>query len=380
MIPFGCCNVTSKIVGFVGNPNVFSLRLFSSSSNQQSFTVSYLINSLGFSQQSALSVSKNVNFDTCEKPDKVIKLFKKYGFTQTQISRLLRGKPVLLVANSERNISPKLEFFDAKGVSWPLFAKTLSVFPSILARSLDKHIIPSYELFRNLIKSDEIAVAVVERYPDILIVNVEKVVAPKIDILREHGVPHSNIAKLILRNPQGCVSSSDQFRKTVEEVLEMGFDPKRLKFVRAFLALRSLSKSTWESKVDVYKKWGWSEEDFFNAFQSNPFCMRYSKDKIMASMDFFINRMGWMPYLIAKCPTIIGMSLKNRVDPRCSVFQVLLSKGLVKKDVSLNVLLIASEEKFLRKFVVPYEKQAPELLKLYKQKLDLSNGPLVGKE
>ena len=76
---------------------------------------------------------------------------------------------------------------------------------------------------------------------------------------------------------------------------------------------------------------------------------------------------------MAKYPTIFGLSLKKRVVPRCSVFQVLLSKGLVNKEVSLNVLLVTSDKKFLQKFVVPYEEEAPELLKLYKQKLDLSN-------
>ncbi|GMN46500.1 hypothetical protein TIFTF001_015696 [Ficus carica] len=317
--------------------------------------------------------STRVNFGTSEKPDKVIKLFKKYGFTQTQISRLLRGKPELLVANSERKISPKLEFFDAKGVSWPLFAKTLSVFPSILARSLDKHIIPSYELFRNLIKSDERTVAAVERYPNILSINVEKVVAPKIDILREHGVPHSSIAKLVSREPQEFALRSDRFQRVVEDVLRMGFDPKRLNFVHAVIVLRGLSKSTRESKVNAFKKWGWSEGEVSKAFERHPWCMMLSEDKIFAGMDFFMNKMGLRPCLIAKYSVILSLSLKKRIIPRFSVFESLLSKGLVKKEVNLRELFMDGENKFLQKFVTPYEKEAPELLNLYKEKLHLSN-------
>ncbi|GMN46445.1 hypothetical protein TIFTF001_015629 [Ficus carica] len=369
---------TSILVGFVGNPNTFSLKWFSSSSIQQSFTVSYLINSLGFSQQSALKVSNRLNFDTCEKPEKVINLFKKYGFSQTQISRLLRGRPELLIADSERIISPKLEFFDAKGVSWPQFSKKLSQFPTVLGSSLAKQIRPSYAFLRNFIQSDEKAIKAVERYPNILVVDVEKCLVPNIDVLRGHGVPDCNIAKLVPSQPKAFTLSSDRFREVVEEVVEMGFNPERLNFVQAVLAFRCSSKSTRECKVNAFKRWGWSEEEVLKAFERHPWCMMLSEDKIFAGMDFFMNKMGLQPCLVAKYPVILSLSLKKRLIPRSSVFQALLSKGLVKKKFSLHQLFMVSDSKFLQKFVVPHEKEAPELLKLYKEKLDLSYGPEIG--
>lgn len=223
-----------------------------------------------------MSVSKRFNFETSEKSDKVIKLFKKYGFTQTQISRLLRTNAQLLVADAEKSNFPKLEFFYAKGVSWPRFAKILCQFPTVLSSSLDKNIVPSFKYLSNFLHSDEKAVAAFQRYPDILIANVEKCLSRNIDILREHGVPESNIIKLIQSHPQALVARSSRLRKIVEEALEMGFNPKRLMFVHALLALRRLSKSAWESKVVAYKKWGCSEEDVFNAFRTSPFCIMFS--------------------------------------------------------------------------------------------------------
>lgn len=60
------------------------------------------------------------------------------------------------------------------------------------------------------------------------------------------------------------------------------------------------------------------------------------------------------------------------------VFQVLLLKGLVKKEVNLLTFFQTSEKKFLHKFVTPYEEEAPELLKLYEERfINLSNEPLV---
>ncbi|GMN46497.1 hypothetical protein TIFTF001_015674 [Ficus carica] len=354
---------TRNLVGIVGNSDVLSLRLFSSGSNQQPFKISYLIDELGLSQQSALKVSKYVNFVTPEKPDKFIKLFKKYGFTQIQISSLVSVFPQLFSLDADKVLLPKLEFFEAKGVSWPKFAKTLSVYPTVLGRSLDKHIVPSYEFLRNFLNSDERAIATVERFPDILGGDFKNYVSPNIDILREHGVPDSNVAKLIPRTVRIFVSSSDRFREVVEEVVEMGFNPKRINFVQAVIIILGLRKSTWESKVNAYKKWGCSKEDVLKAFLINPWFMSVSEDKIFAGMDFFVNKMGLRPCLIAKCPVIVSMSLKKRVIPRYSVFQALLSKGLVKKEVSLSQLFKVTETEFLQKFVAAHEKEAPELLK-----------------
>ncbi|XP_024022607.1 transcription termination factor MTERF2, chloroplastic-like [Morus notabilis] len=366
----------TSILGFFRNPDIFHLRLFSSSSNQQSFTVSYLINSLGFSPETALSASKYVNFKTPEKPDKLINLFKKYGFTQIQLSNLVRRCPSIFSYDAEKNILPKLEFLQAKGMSGPEMAKRLSVFPTLLRCSLSNLIIPSYDFYRDLFQSDEKACHTVKRFPHILIC-LKKYVAPNVAILREHGVAKSDIAKMMHLWPKSFVTSPDSFREVVEKVVEMGFDASTLKFVVAVNIFLSMRKSTWESKVDAYKKWGWSEEEVSKAFQSYPWCMMVSEDKLMASMDIFINQMGWRPFHLAKFPTIFTVSLNKRVVPRCSVFQVLLSKGLVKKDANLNSLLMSSEKNFLQRFVAPYKENAPELLKLYKEKYDLSNAAKI---
>lgn len=175
-------------------------------------------------------------------------MFKKYGFTHTQISRLLRTNAQLLVADAEKGNFPKLEVFYAKGVSWPQFAKILCQFPTVLSSSLDKNIRPSFKYLSNVLHSDEKAVATFQRYPDILIANVEKCLSSNVDIMREHGVPESNIIKPIQSHPQALVTRPGRLRKIVEEALEMGFNPKRLMFVHALLALCHLSKSACESR------------------------------------------------------------------------------------------------------------------------------------
>lgn len=80
-----------------------------------------------------------------------------------------------------------------------------------------------------------------------------------------------------------------QFKVTVKEVKEMGFNPLTLLFVKAVYALTSLSKSTWAKKTDAYKKWSWSDKDDLEAFRKSPSCMKMSEDKIDGVMDFLVN-------------------------------------------------------------------------------------------
>ncbi|PRQ51425.1 putative transcription regulator mTERF family [Rosa chinensis] len=58
-----------------------------------------------------------VRFDTPEKPDSVIKLFKDYGLSDAHISDIVKKCPVLLVSNAEKTLWPKLQFFTSIGLS-----------------------------------------------------------------------------------------------------------------------------------------------------------------------------------------------------------------------------------------------------------------------
>ena len=115
-----------------------------------------------------------------------------------------------------------------------------------------------------------------------------------------------------------------------------------------------------------------SEEEIRLAFIKLPRCMTHSEDKIMATMDFFVNKMGRESSSIARRPQLISPSLEKRIIPRYSVVQVLLSKGLINKDFSLSAVFQSTEIMFLHKFVDVYKEEAPQLLNLYQEKLNLT--------
>ncbi|XP_065868858.1 uncharacterized protein [Euphorbia lathyris] len=348
------------------------LRYFSSDADtRHSFTLSYLTKTCGLSPKSALSASKIVQFESSEQPDSVLSSFQKFGFSKIQISEIIRKFPKMLYCNPEKTISPKLEFFLSRGASTPELVKIFTSYPWILNRSLQNQLIRTFNILIGLFQSEDKVIEVMKRNPRVLR-NSPEAMVHNINILRENGVPESNILWLIRKHWQCIETIPVKFKKIVEEVKEMGFSPLKLQFVEAIIILTVVSKLKRDRKVEVYKRWGWSDKDINIAFKKFPRFMAYSEDNIRATMDFYVNKLGLESSVIMNYPMLVGLSLKKRLIPRGAVIQFLSSKGLVKLDSSISTLFRCSEVQFLEKYV-NFHEEAPHLITLYNRKLNLSD-------
>ncbi|KAL4642876.1 hypothetical protein ACB092_02G051400 [Castanea dentata] len=343
-----CCTVETHIALLLSSGR---LRYISSTStsNEPSFTVSYLIN----------SSSKYVHFENPHKADLVISFFKHHGFSQTQISSIIGRHPTLLLSNPQKTLLPKLEFFQSKGCTSSDIVMILTRNPHLLKRSLKNKIIPSFDFFKNLLGTNEKTVIAVRRFSAILVNKVDTFAIPNVNLLRDNGVHESAICTLIKNWPRVITADQVRFKEIVEEVKEMGISPLRASFVDAVSVIIKMNKSTWERKVNAYKRWGLYEDEILVAFAKNPCFFRASEDKIMRVMDFLVNKMGLEASLIVKRPTLISLSLEKRLIPRAFAIQFLQSKGLVKKNFYLPT-----------RFVLRNKEEASELLQLYKEKMD----------
>ncbi|KAJ6329162.1 hypothetical protein OIU77_010775 [Salix suchowensis] len=227
-------------------------------------------------------------------------------------------------------------------------ARTLASDPTLLTRSLENQIIPSYDFLKTILRSDEKIVSAFKRTTWIFLEDHSKNLIPNLELLRKVGVPHSCISLLLTHFPEALMESHEEFSENVEEC----------------------NRSIWERCYEVYTRWGWTKDDILSAFRKHPHCMMLSEKKIMKGMDFFVNKMGWPSKEIVHCPVILFLSLEKRIIPRCKVIQVLWSKGLIKKDISLNTVLLPVEKRFLERFVTKFEEQAPQLLSVYEEKVD----------
>ncbi|XP_008224619.1 PREDICTED: uncharacterized protein LOC103324349 [Prunus mume] len=147
------------------------------SADQHNFTVAYLINSCGLSPEGAISSSKWVELQSSQGADSVLALLSNHGLSKTQISKVVRLRPAILVADPEKTLLPKLEFFSSVVVSRQDLARILCFNPHLLARSLENQIIPAYKFLRSLI-SEENVVAVLKRSSWIFLENRRKNVVP----------------------------------------------------------------------------------------------------------------------------------------------------------------------------------------------------------
>ncbi|PIN05047.1 Mitochondrial transcription termination factor, mTERF [Handroanthus impetiginosus] len=354
----------------------FSSKISSSDVNgddpTQSFTISYLIHSCGLSSKDAVSVSKKVTIKSPENPDSVLELLREYGFTDANIPKLITRFPNVLFSCPKKTLLPKLEFFRSIGVPLDVLARNLSTYPITLTRSLENYLIPSHDYLKVLFKSDKKAVNVFKRAPRLLARGSSSVPSSNVAILREQGIPESSIVSLMAHQPWLLLIRTENLASYINRAAEMGFDRSKVAFAQAIQVFAQMSESTLKHKMEVYRRCGWSESDVSMAFLKFPLCMNYSEKKIMDNMDFLVNDLGLQPDAIARIPTLLVLNLERRMKPRYLVARVLKEKGLLTKRISAAYFLKLSEEKFLKRYVVNYQEDVPELLDIYRGKLNVS--------
>ncbi|XP_047308297.1 uncharacterized protein LOC124911815 [Impatiens glandulifera] len=347
---------------------------FSSKKSTSSFTVSYLISSCGFSPEAALRASKTIQFKSAEQPDSVITLLKSHGFSDTQISKLTNAYPRLLLSNPSNTISPKLEFFTSLGIPTDVLTKSFSSTPLLFRASLDNRIRPAYNFLKDiLLLDDEKVKQLFATSPWMFREDPVRCLFPKIAFLRKTGVPLSKLSYLFTDScrQSSLLQSHGQYEKAVKKVVELGFSPSMFLLVPAIHAVSGLSDSAWNDKIKAFKKYGWSEDNIRLAFLKQPQILSMSEQKISSTMDFFVSGLGMKPRAIAKTPWILIYSLENRIIPRCTIFSLLKSKGLLLiHKVNISTLLVISDNDFLVRYVRKYENILPQLFDIFQGRSD----------
>ncbi|XP_027332214.1 uncharacterized protein LOC113847357 [Abrus precatorius] len=350
-------------------PSSLSLRFkFTTTSDPHSFTVSYLVNSCGFSPESALTVSQKFRLNNPQKPDSVLAFFRNRGFSNSQIHGIIKRQLPLLLSDPDKVLLPKFEFLASKGVSRADIVRMVSIGPRFLSRSLENHIVPSYEFVRGFLQSDDQLIACMNRNSSFLS---DGRFALNSELLIDNGVKRSDIAKLLRRWPS--ILCSANLLKTITELKGMGFVPSTSSFCVALLAKRTVNKAKWDEKVETFKKWGWSQEHVLEAFKRQPYCMLSSADKINAVMSYFVSQLGCDSLELVRSPVVFQLSLQKRLIPRASVVDYLNSKGLRKKDASMTTPFALPEKLFLKRFVKRFKEHSSHLLKMYEKNMNREN-------
>ncbi|KAF2322028.1 hypothetical protein GH714_005809 [Hevea brasiliensis] len=309
-----------------------------------------------------------MRFETPERPDSVLRLLREHGFTNSDISRIVKSRPQVLLAHPKNTLMPKFEFLRSIGVSTSGLSIIVSRNPFLLTQSIEQHLIPLYEFLKSVLVTDEKVVTALKHMKRNFKLNS---FSNNLAFLRGLGVPQSSISYLLTQHPFVMFQEVGKLAEGVNKVMKLGFDPSKIMFVEAVLVFYTMTQKTWEHKMGVYRRWALSEDEIWLIFRKHPICMTLSEKNVMGTMDFLVFKMGWQPAAVARVPVVLCYSLERRIMPRCSVVRVLLLKGLIKADIHLSSVLISSEKLFLERFVIKYQENVPQLLDIFQRKMDL---------
>ncbi|EOA34091.1 hypothetical protein CARUB_v10021598mg [Capsella rubella] len=366
----------------------------------KNFTVSYLVGSLGLPKKVAESISKKVSFENKSNPDSVLKLLRRHGFTDSQISTIVTSYPRLLIADVKKSLGPKLQFLQSRGGSSSEVTEVVSSVPRILGKRGQKTISVYYDFIKDTLhytssKSENSC----HSFPQ---GNLENKIR-NVSVLRELGMPRKLLFRLLISG-DGPVFGKEKFEESLKKVVEMGFNPTSAKFVEALTIVQGLSDKTIDEKINAYSMLGFDVGDVWAVFKKWPNFLTHSEKKILNTVEtylglgfsrgefvmlvkrfpqgiglsaetvkkkteFLVKKMNWPLKALVSNPAVLGYSMEKRIVPRSNVINALMPKGLIGNELpSISYVFICTNQVFLNRYVKKHEDKqlVTELMTIYR--------------
>ncbi|KAF0926408.1 hypothetical protein E2562_024130 [Oryza meyeriana var. granulata] len=331
-------------------------------------TISYLV-SRGLSPAAArntVAKTPGLRIRSTEKADAVCALLRRYGFSDADIVRIARGAPVLLTIDPDRILRPKLEFFVSMGFEPSKLASS----PLLLARSLDKHIVPSIQFLRGVVGTDDGVRRGFSRIPRVLVVSLDKCMRPAVEALRRHGLTSSkDVSKVLVLQMGVLMLSPARIGEIFEDLKAMGMSITDKRFANWFRVMCCLRRETLLRKVALYRSFGMSESEVFEAVKKQPTVLLCADETIKKKALFFRDKLKLEMRDVMVHPVIVAYSFEKTILPRCAVLNVLMRKGKIKPDIQFPQALLGSAIIFLTKYVQRYAADVPDVVEAYKGKI-----------
>jgi mTERF domain-containing protein, mitochondrial len=340
--------------------------LFSTAADQPKdppFIAQYLISSFSFSPDRALraaSAPRLSRIITPDRPEAIVHFFKGMGLSGTQINSLISFCPQLLSYSVPNTLRPNLHKLMENGFTGETLTGLIQASPSIL---LLKSASSRLQFWRDYLGTDDELLKIVRNNHRLLQSHIDAVV-PTINVFKDYGLSDVDIRRLFVFSGNK-LKSPDSAKKLIEDTEALGFDRKSRMFVFGLVVLGRYRKDLVKRKLEFFRnKYGWSDEEVHTAFKRFPNLVCQSEKTMKSKIDFLLGSAGFTNQSIISHPAIVGYSLEKRLVPRHHVLNVLRIKGLIRGTIG-HAAFSFSEKDFLDKFVIPYNKEVPELENIY---------------
>ncbi|XP_060200698.1 transcription termination factor MTERF5, chloroplastic-like [Lycium barbarum] len=359
--------ILSAALLFKFDGNAFLFHYSATAVSTSNLLVKYFINSLGFSKEEAISssakVTRNISFKNA---DLALNFLKQTGFNDTNLKILVSKSPDLLFYDVERTLKPKLQCLSELGLSGPDLVKLLLRDWTLVNRGLHSHIKPLLNRLRNVLGSDENVVKVIKKTSWLISHNNHGTMEANLNLLRSFGCSNDKIKNTVIRNTHLLKISTKKLEKMLHRVeKEVGVSPDSARFLHIVVVLTCCNQKNVETKLGIFKSFGWSDSDTLTMLQKLPCCVGLSEAKIRTALTFLMKELGYESIYIASRPSLLAYSLEKRLIPRYEIWKLVNEKYLIKSRQEFYTVMTWSESKFLEKYVLPVKAELPDLYDLY---------------
>ncbi|XP_071740956.1 uncharacterized protein [Rutidosis leptorrhynchoides] len=337
---------------FLNNSSSFFLHNSSTNLQPHHFMVDYLINSLNFSKQEAITAStKLLHLKSTKNLQSVIDFLKIHNLSQPQIKSIVISQPKILSRRVDKTLEPKFRVLSETGFSGSLLVTVIKKDPSLLDRGLHTSIVPTINYFLRILGTKENIVKAIMKshwrfYNKYLRVNIM--------LLENYGICGENIERVIHRNPRLVTLNPVRLEeKLVQVETEFGISPGSGMFSYGLYTLCAVSKLNLRKRIELFRSFGWSDSDVKIIAKGQPTCFTISEERLSKGLSFFMEEVGYTSSRLAPYGYLLKYSLEKRVKPRYRLYKVLRDKGVMVKE--FHSILSLSNMNFMKNVVQRYK-------------------------
>jgi mTERF domain-containing protein, mitochondrial len=324
----------------------------------------YLIANCHLTQLQAVKASKSLaHLKSASNADAVLAFLADLGLSPKEVSAVVASNPRVLCARIDRSLGPISRELRALGLSPSQIARLAKIANRyFLCRSF----VSKVRFWLPLFGSPERLLQASDWNYWLLTSDLEKVVEPNVSFLRQCGLSADDIAKLLVAAPRLVTMHPEYVHDAVRRATQLGVAPGSQMFRHALSTAGCIGQEKVDAKVAVLRKTlGWSQEELNLAVSKAPRILVASEERLRRNAEFLLNEVGLPPQYIARRSVLLMYSLERRLLPRHVVVKALKKKGLIDQDRCFFNVVAPTEEKFLEKFVAPFEESIPGLADAY---------------
>ncbi|XP_059666699.1 transcription termination factor MTERF9, chloroplastic-like [Cornus florida] len=310
--------------------------------------------------------SRNALEDTGDRPKDSIDVFRRWGCSETDISKIFLRRPTLR-ATDLTDLQSKLSILGKLGLSASDLVKIINCRPRFLNCCINHCFDERLEYLQALFGSKKILLKAITRNPSLLVYDFHNTIKPIIATYERMGVSRNDLIPMLLSRPT-LISRSSFTDEKMYYIQKIGLskDSKMYKYVVTLIAISRLE--TIREKVANFEKCGFSEDEVWGLLRRAPMVLTLSIDKVQRNMTFVLGTMKLPASTVIGFPSLLYSNLETVLKPRVLLARKIKDMGLVPQFKGCPILgpVSMKENRFVEAFIECHSKDvASELMEYY---------------